>query len=769
MRNIFFINNTLKFPYGGRIGSILSRAKMFDKRDGYSVSILTMDFKPNYEEIYVSIIKREKLPQTIQLKNFFAFLAQENVYSVNGDCDFLLPYKSEMMLRENLKAKCERYYTAANRLYLQRTFNDKAKEIECIWVKKDGTIKKFPNIGTLRQYWISELAVSCQNSFFLLDDMGYNKVVTHNIYNDKLRAIATIHSCHYNPPYMPGEGTKNYFYNLFQQPNAFDAIICLTERQKHHIEEEIGHIDNLYVIHHPFADKVSINASDKYINQKTIVMMTRLHPVKQLDHAIRAMQIVSKYDPSIVLKIYGSGEEYDSLNSLIESLGLRETVTLEGYTTDPYEILQSATISLLTSKTEGLPLSILESLALGTPVISYDLNYGPSEMIKDNVNGRLVKNGDIELLARTIIETLADKETLKTMSQNAASPSEDFSEEHIFNCWDNLFYDIESNLSQRRLIDSMMYIDFEKLELRNCEIMFQNDGNIEVTIEAFVDWKSTKNCEPDFYLTHNDMRLLRYLERINVKGELIDTVDTTSAEDLKFHLYKSKLIFSFEISKGDIRKVIKSKELVALRMQYGSNSIKRVLTESFIHDCLFLYMHNLEDDNYLEPFLNELLEDNDYRNINSRLELSSDLKFMYSFQEIDKTLSTMLVAVDGIAIKNTNGLLSGTISLDSPFPAAVKTDLIVKTDEETEIVFPFIVESGFKQQGFKCVYDWHSSIDFRDIKVNAKGLSKQYWKVGLRISWGNRHKKIYKGFKKVATIKFGSTMIFSYFSQKGIC
>ena len=73
----------------------------------------------------------------------------------------------------------------------------------------------------------------------------------------------------------------------------------------------------------------------------------------------------------------------------------------------------------MTSSFEGYPLSTLESMSRGCPVVSYDIKYGPREQISDGVEGFLVPAGDVELLAQRVIELLRSPELVRRMSAAA--------------------------------------------------------------------------------------------------------------------------------------------------------------------------------------------------------------------------------------------------------------------------------------------------------------------------------------------------------------
>lgn len=105
--------------------------------------------------------------------------------------------------------------------------------------------------------------------------------------------------------------------------------------------------------------------------------------------------------------IYGVGSGQPKLESQIAALRCGDRVRLMGYTNRPLDVFRGAIASVYPTLTEGFGLSILEALSNGCPVISYDVNYGPREMILPGIKGELVKPGDIEALAGAMRRVLS--------------------------------------------------------------------------------------------------------------------------------------------------------------------------------------------------------------------------------------------------------------------------------------------------------------------------------------------------------------------------
>lgn len=87
---------------------------------------------------------------------------------------------------------------------------------------------------------------------------------------------------------------------------------------------------------------------------------------------------------------------------------------------------------------EGFGLAILESLSVGTPVISYDVDYGPSELIQDGFNGYLVPQGDINQMVEKVDQLLNNTQKLQQFSINSIESAQQYNATTISTKWQNI-------------------------------------------------------------------------------------------------------------------------------------------------------------------------------------------------------------------------------------------------------------------------------------------------------------------------------------------
>ena len=141
---------------------------------------------------------------------------------------------------------------------------------------------------------------------------------------------------------------------------------------------------------------------------------------------------------NIKLKILGEGKDLEKLKLKSNDLKLTSNVQFLGHLSNPSALVKSALFTVLTSKYEGFPRSIIESLALGTPVISVDCKSGPNEIIEHNSNGLLIENNNPEALADAMNQLFEDKALYLQCKKNSKSSVAHFSEANIVKQWQSI-------------------------------------------------------------------------------------------------------------------------------------------------------------------------------------------------------------------------------------------------------------------------------------------------------------------------------------------
>lgn len=150
-----------------------------------------------------------------------------------------------------------------------------------------------------------------------------------------------------------------------------------------------------------------------------VVTLGRLVPQKGYDLLIEAFARVVSRVPTARLVIWGDGPEEGLLREVIKTYGLEGSVELAGETREPARAISRGAVFVLSSRIEGFPNVLVEAMALGRPVVSVDCTFGPAEIIRDGIDGRLVPADDLQALADAIVELLEDREAAELLGQRA--------------------------------------------------------------------------------------------------------------------------------------------------------------------------------------------------------------------------------------------------------------------------------------------------------------------------------------------------------------
>jgi glycosyltransferase involved in cell wall biosynthesis len=111
-------------------------------------------------------------------------------------------------------------------------------------------------------------------------------------------------------------------------------------------------------------------------------------------------------------------------------------------------LYKQASIYALSSRFEGMPLVLLEAMHMGLPMVAFDCEYGPSELISDGYNGILVENGRAEKLAEALLELMQNNEKRIAMSRNALLASKSYSIESVSRKWMTLFDGLHRSIAK---------------------------------------------------------------------------------------------------------------------------------------------------------------------------------------------------------------------------------------------------------------------------------------------------------------------------------
>jgi glycosyltransferase involved in cell wall biosynthesis len=175
------------------------------------------------------------------------------------------------------------------------------------------------------------------------------------------------------------------------------------------------------------------------LDQKVIIAAGRFGHQKGFDLLIDAFATVSAKHPDWQLDIFGGGDWRDQLNRQIESLGLIGRVRLPGITKQLDKEFLRASMYVLSSRKEGLPMVLLEAMTAGLPPVAFDCPTGPREVISSGKDGLLIPAEDTAALAAGICELIENPQLRRAMGAAAVETSARYSIPVVRAAWEDLF------------------------------------------------------------------------------------------------------------------------------------------------------------------------------------------------------------------------------------------------------------------------------------------------------------------------------------------
>ncbi|WP_299518592.1 glycosyltransferase [uncultured Serinicoccus sp.] len=254
---------------------------------------------------------------------------------------------------------------------------------------------------------------------------------------DHVRTCFVAHNSHLRTASSATDDLRGSFRRLFRHLDAVDAMVFLTDSQRADAEALLGRRDTFWVM--PHAAPGAATHTDVERDPRLVIMVGRLAGQKRTDHGIRAFAQVLEQVPDARLEIYGEGVRRAELQQLVDELGVGGSVTLAGFTQQPGREYRRASLCLQSSLFEGAPMVFVEALRQACPIVSYDIRYGPADIVDHGVNGFLVPDGDIDGLAARTVQVLQDPDLARRLSQGCAGVDERFGQEAFAARWFHLF------------------------------------------------------------------------------------------------------------------------------------------------------------------------------------------------------------------------------------------------------------------------------------------------------------------------------------------
>jgi glycosyltransferase involved in cell wall biosynthesis len=229
-----------------------------------------------------------------------------------------------------------------------------------------------------------------------------------------------------------------------------DALTTLTEGDAADYRELLGADARVDVVPHAVPDLGGVRATHDPAT-KVIVAAGRLTRQNGFDRLISAFALVSRLHPGWRLEIYGVGRIEEELRATIDAEGLADVVRLAGFAPDLHQRFGESAIFVLSSRSAGFPMVLLEAMGCGLPLVGFDGPTGPADLVRDGCNGLLVTDGNVPELAQAICRLIDDPLLRLRMGTAGAELALEYAADRIAVRWERLFEEL--SLSPRRRSD----------------------------------------------------------------------------------------------------------------------------------------------------------------------------------------------------------------------------------------------------------------------------------------------------------------------------
>jgi len=296
----------------------------------------------------------------------------------------------------------------------------------------------------VRRVWrLRQLLRACQ------PDVAIAFMTTSNVWlalaRVGLRNVICIGTEHSYPP-------KDPLGSIWEQLRAFsyrnlDAVTATTESGAAWLRT---HTNARRVVAIPNASIYPLPNQPPYVSpgavgrpgRKRLLAIGRLTSQKGFDLLIQAYHLLHPHHPDWELVILGEGELRPDLECLIERLRLKDAVYLPGVVGNVGDWLRSADLFVLSSRCEGFGNVLVEALNHGVPVVSFDCESGPSDIVRHDVDGLLVPAEDVPAMVAALNRLMESGDLRRRYALRAVEARERFSMQEVVSRWERLFREL---------------------------------------------------------------------------------------------------------------------------------------------------------------------------------------------------------------------------------------------------------------------------------------------------------------------------------------
>jgi len=225
---------------------------------------------------------------------------------------------------------------------------------------------------------------------------------------------------------------KLWSYSLLSHLRRLEKLVVLTEKDR----EAWTELDNVVTIPDPLP---FVPLSVSMLTEKRVVAVARYSHEKGIDLLLQAWAKAEKLMADWRLDVFGDGDR-SAYERMVEELKIDSSrCQLHGLTNDVEREYVNSSLFVLSSRFEGFGMVITEAMACGLPVVAFDCPWGPRSIIANGVDGLLVENGNVELLASAMARLMGDEHLRRSMAEAGVRNVQRFGLDSIAGRWKSLF------------------------------------------------------------------------------------------------------------------------------------------------------------------------------------------------------------------------------------------------------------------------------------------------------------------------------------------
>lgn len=309
-----------------------------------------------------------------------------------------------------------------------------------------GGERSFASDQELGAYFYDQIAKDDETPVTFIADRSYVVDGPLFLMQEPVRKYEYWHNA-FTIDYTQGGPINDLMLNEFKHFGELSGYLVSTERAANDLQKRVPAEMKVHAIpvalneeNHPW-----VPLEERTPNK--IILVGRVEQQKNIPAALQALKLIKEKFPAIKLHIYGYILEFETnrkVHALVDELGLQDNVVFENYTLTKDKIYQDAQLLIMTSRNEGWGMALNEAMAYGVPMVSFDIDYGPAEVITDGVDGYVVPQNDYEALAERSIELLGDDAKRAEFGKAGQENIQRFNLEPMAERWRALLQQIES-------------------------------------------------------------------------------------------------------------------------------------------------------------------------------------------------------------------------------------------------------------------------------------------------------------------------------------